>query len=299
MSSLGAKPPVIEIQKPSKLRSPPLRAQTKKAPGMRYWALLQATPDAIVVVNSAGKIVLVNTEAEKLFGYRRDELIGLPAETIVSEHFRIQHSEQHSRFQAAAPDTMKVAALELFGLRKDGSEFLAEIRLSPLKTRAGTLVSSAIRDISERRRTEEDLRSLASIVACSDDAITGKSLDGIITSWNAAAERIYGYSAREAIGRPHGMLVPKDRPDETPEMLKCLIRGETIDHFETIRVRKDGTELQMEVTVSPIRDALERIVGASTIGRDISARKAIEKNMVYMEARYRGLLEAARTPWSS
>jgi PAS domain S-box-containing protein len=258
-----------------------------------YRALLEAAPDAIIVVNQAAVIVLVNVQAEKLFGYSRKELIGQPAKILVSEKFRDQHGHQHSRFLAAPQERPAMAGLELFGLRKDGTEFPIEVRLSPLDTKEGVLVSSAVRDISDRRRTEEDLRRLASIVACSDDAIVGKTLEGIITSWNAAAERIYGYSANEAIGQPVTMLVPLDRSYEVPRLLERLKRGETVDHFETVRVRKDGERVQIEVTVSPIRDALERIVGASTIARDISVRKAAEKHLVQMEARYRGLLEAA------
>jgi PAS domain S-box-containing protein len=269
--------------------SSPLCARKKKP----YRALLESAPDAIVVVDQSAAIVLVNAQAVSLFGYRRNELIGQPAKILVSENFRNQHSHQHSRFLATPQERPKMAGLELFGLRKDGTEFPIEIRLSPLDTKEGVLVSSAIRDISDRRRTEEDLRRLASIVACSDDAIVGKTTDGIMTSWNAAAERIYGYSASEAIGQPFTMLVPLDRADEVPRLLERLKRGETVDHFETVRVRKDGKEVQVEVTISPIRDALERIVGASTIGRDISVRKAAERHLVQMEARYRGLLEAA------
>jgi PAS domain S-box-containing protein len=104
---------------------------------------------------------------------------------------------------------------------------------------------------------------------------------------------MYGYSAKEAIGKSVSMLVPIDQPDEIPEVLERVKRGETVDHFQTIRVRKDGKEIQMELTVSPIRDSIERIVGASTIGHDISVRKVAEKHLVQMEARYRGLLEAA------
>ncbi len=269
--------------------SPPPHMRKK----MQYRALLEAAPDAIVVVNQSGIVVLVNAQAERLFGYRRDELIGQPADILVSEHFRGQHSEQHSRLLAAPPARSTVVGLELFGLRKDGTEFPAEIRLSPLDTKGGVWVSSAIRDISDRRRTEEDLRRLASIVACSDDAIVGKTTEGIITSWNSGAQHIFGYSPKEAIGRSITMLAPVDRPEEIPRMLECLKRGEVVDHFETVRLRKDGKEVQIELTVSPIRDALERIVGASTIGRDISVRKAAEKHLVQMEARYRGLLEAA------
>jgi len=269
--------------------SPPPHMRKK----MQYRALLEAAPDAIVVVNQSGIVVLVNAQAERLFGYRRDELIGQPADILVSEHFRGQHNEQHSRLLAAPPARSTVVGLQLFGLRKDGTEFPAEIRLSPLDTKGGVWVSSAIRDISDRRRTEEDLRRLASIVACSDDAIVGKTTEGIITSWNSGAQHIFGYSPKEAIGRSITMLAPVDRPEEIPRMLECLKRGEVVDHFETVRLRKDGKEVQIELTVSPIRDALERIVGASTIGRDMSVRKAAEKHLVQMEARDRGLLEAA------
>jgi PAS domain S-box-containing protein len=287
------KRPTIEPEKNAHDHPVPTSSPIRVRKESQYRALLEAAPDAIVVVDQSATIVLVNAQAERLFGYPRAELIGQPAQILVSENYRTQHSHQHSRFLAAPPERPAIAGLELFGLRKDGTEFPIEIRLSPLDTKEGVLVSSAIRDISERRRTEEDLRRLASIVACSDDAIVGKTMEGIMTSWNAAAERIYGYSAREAIGQPAAMLVPADRADEIQRMLECLKRGETVDHFETVRLRKDGKEIPMEVTVSPIRDALERIVGASTIGRDISVRKEAEKHLVQMEARYRGLLEAA------
>jgi PAS domain S-box-containing protein len=131
-----------------------------------------------------------------------------------------------------------------FGLREDGSELPAEIRLSPLDTDQGILISCAIRDISDRRQTEEDLRRLASIVECSDDAIIGKTLEGIIISWNAGAERMYGYLAKEkeAIGKSVSMLAPTNHQDEIPGVLERLKRGGVVDHFETLRVRKDGEE---------------------------------------------------------
>jgi two-component system, cell cycle sensor histidine kinase and response regulator CckA len=283
MKPATIEPPKNDIRGTPALTPTPAKQKTKR-PKMRYRALLEWAPDGIVVVNQFGTIVLVNAQAEKLFGYRRAELIGKSAEILVSENSRCQHTEQHSRLLAAPSERPMVAGVELFGVRKDGSEFPAEIRLSPLDTKEGILISSAIRDISDRRRTEEDLRRLAMIVACSDDAIVGKTTDGIMTSWNAGAERMYGYSAGEAIGKPVSMLVPSDRPDEIPEMLERLKRGETLDRFETVRVRKDGKEIQIELTISPIRDPLNRVVGASTIGRDISARKQREEDLSRLAA---------------
>jgi two-component system cell cycle sensor histidine kinase/response regulator CckA len=275
---------VIDPRDPSAVTSSPLVVRKGAGRNMQYRALLEGSPDAIVVVNQSGTIVLVNAQAERLFGYRRDEMIGKPAEILLSQHLRAQHSDQNSRFLAAPSKRPTVVGLELFGLRKDGSEFPAEIRLSPVDTKQGILVSSAIREISGRRRTEEDLRRLASIVECSDDAIIGKTLEGIITSWNSGAERMYGYSTKEAIGNPVSMLVPTNRPDEIPEILERLKRNEIIDHFETVRVKKDGKEIQVELTVSPIRDAMERVVGASTIGRDISDRKRREADLSLLAA---------------
>jgi two-component system cell cycle sensor histidine kinase/response regulator CckA len=275
---------MVELQTKAPLDPPALTLsldclQTINGQDVRYPALLDAAPDAIVLVNQSNTIVLVNAQAETLFGYGLDELIGKQTEILFSERCRSQLSDQHSRFIVASLRQPLAENLELFGLRKDGSEFLAEIRLSPLETDGGIFVSNAIRDISNRRRTEEDLRRFASIVACSDDAIIGKTLEGTITSWNAGAERIYGYSAAEIIGKPVSMLVPINRADEIPNILECLKRDEIVDHFETVRVRKDGKEIQVELTVSPIRDAMERIVGASTIGRDISERKQREKDL--------------------
>src|ERR1700685_1040312 len=139
-----------------------LRVRKNKDGYLRYRALLEAVPDAILFVDQSGKIVLVNSQAETLFGYGRGELIGQPAENLISEHSRPQHANQHSRFLETPVDRPAVAGLELFGLRKDGTEFPAEIRLSPLDTNQGILVSSAIRDLSVRRRTGEDRRRLVS-----------------------------------------------------------------------------------------------------------------------------------------
>ncbi len=247
---------------------------------MQYRALLEAAPDAIVVVNQAGTIVLVNEQVGKLFGYRRGELVGQPADILVTEHSRVQHKAHHARFLVARSERPALLGQELFGLRKDGTEFPVEIRLSPLDTKQGILVSSAIRDVSARRKTEEDLRRLALIVAFSDDAIIGKTLDGIITTWNAGAERIYGYPANEAIGQSITMLVPADRLDELSAIMERLKCGKTTRNFATRRVTQDGKEIQIALTISPIRDALDKIVGASGVGRDITRDKKTETDLL-------------------
>jgi PAS domain S-box-containing protein len=126
-------------------------------------------------------------------------------------------------------------------------------------------------------KSEEERALLASIIAGTDDAIFSKTLDAIITSWNNAAERIYGYSADEIIGQPVSLLVPSDLPDEIPNIMRSIVKGETVDHYETVRKHKNGTLITVALTVSPIRDSKGEVVGASTIARDITARRLAEE----------------------
>jgi PAS domain S-box-containing protein len=145
--------------------------------------------------------------------------------------------------------------------------------------------------IVELKRAGETLSRLAAIIESSDDAIIGKTLDGFIVSWNPGAERIYGYSEEEAIGQPVSLLVPPERPDEVTHILDKVKRGKRVDHFETVRMRKDGTRIHVSLSVSPIRDAAGQITGASTIARDITARKRAEEALRQSEQRYRDLVE--------
>jgi PAS domain S-box-containing protein len=139
------------------------------------------------------------------------------------------------------------------------------------------LLRSMQTEVVQRRRAEQDLRRVAAIIESSDDAIVSKDLDGVITTWNAGAERLYGYSAAEAIGRPVTMLMPPERIDEEPGILARIRRGERIEHYDTIRRRKDGTLIDISLTVSPIKDADGNIIGASKIARDITDRKSAEQ----------------------
>jgi len=146
-----------------------------------------------------------------------------------------------------------------------------------------------------RLQANKAIGLLASIVDSSDDAIVSKTLDGVITSWNGGAERLFGYTAKEAVGQPITMIIPLDRRDEETRILARLRQGERIDHFDTIRLRKDGTKLEISLTISPLRDAAGKIIGASKIARDISGRKRIERELYESEQRFRTLADALET----
>jgi PAS domain S-box-containing protein len=260
--------------------------------------LFEIVPDALVAVDAEGAIVQVNTLTEYLFGYKREELIGQKIETLVPDRYRPAHREHRSDFDANPKVRRMGAGLELYARRKDGTEFPVEISLSPVRNGDGNLVLSAIRDISDQKRIQHQLQQaheelnrrkdqqlweyrsrLAAIIDSSEDAIIGKDLNGIIVSWNRGAERIYGYTPEEMIGSSITTLIPKERPDEIPSILAKVRRGESIEHYESVRVAKDGRHLNVSVSISPIRDSEGKIVGASAIARNITAQKRAEEQL--------------------
>jgi len=227
-------------------------------------ALLPSSRDAIVVVGRDGRITLANSQAERLFGYTRKELIGMAVETLVPERFRDFHGAHRDSFFAGPGARPMHTGVVVYGRRRGGSEFPAEIALSTVETADDVLTTATIRD---------DTRRLAAIVDSTDDAIIGKTLDGTITSWNPGAQRLYGYTEAEARGQPISILVPDTRPDEVRQLLRRLARGEHIDRFDTVRTRKDGSLVDVSLTVSAVWDAYGHVVGACTIARDITAAK--------------------------
>jgi PAS domain S-box-containing protein len=249
-------------------------------------SLLEVVPGALVGVDRSGTIRYANSHTEQLFGYDQEDLIGQPIETLVPESVRPGHPA-HRETYFAGPGTRRAqpeseAGLKpapsprcLRGRRRDGSEFPLNLSLSRLDTEEGPMVIAAVRDLTERekaREKDDQMSRLAAMVEQSDDAIIGNTLEGIVTTWNPAAEKLYGYSSQEILGKSMSLLIPPDRSEEMTAILARVRAGQHVDHFETVQVRKDGMRLLVSLSVSPICDSDGAIIGASTIGRDVTSQ---------------------------
>jgi PAS domain S-box-containing protein len=219
-----------------------------------------------------GAIEFWNAGAEQLYGFTANEAVGHSSHSLLQTKFPIQVAELRSELRNNG-----YWAGELRHTCKEGREVIVDSRMQLL---GDDTVLEVNRDITQLRallttlqEDEQRLRSLAAIVESSDDAIVSKDLDGLITSWNKGAERVFGYSAEEAIGQPITIVIPRDRQDEEPTILTRIRRGERIEHFETIRQRKNGSLIVVSLSVSPVKDAEGKIVGASKIARDITEQK--------------------------
>ncbi|HEV2426139.1 MAG TPA: PAS domain S-box protein [Terriglobia bacterium] len=236
-------------------------------------SVVESSDDAIVAHSPDGKIVSWNRGAELLFGYRPEEVIGESAGMIVAP-------EKQNEWRASVAALARGESLSNFegmALRKDGRKVEVSLSISPIRDAAGKVTGSAaiVRDATERKRADEARALLASIVESSSDAIVG-SLGGTIVSWNRGAESLYGYRAEEVIGKPVSILVPADHLAEVQQMLDRAKQGQITSSVETVRMRKDGTAVDVSVTVSPIRNASGEVTGAAAIAHDITERKRAE-----------------------
>jgi PAS domain S-box-containing protein len=254
----------------------------------RLASLVTLSHEPMIVWRLGESIEFWNAGAERLYGFASDEAIGRSSHSLLQTRFPIEFAEVCARLRDDG-----YWSGELRHVCKDGHEVLVDSRMQLL---GDETVLEANRDITERRQieaalreNEERLRWLASIVDSSDDAIVSKNLDGVVTSWNRGAERVFGYAAEEAIGQPITIVIPKDRQDEERVILTRIRRGERIDHFETVRQRKDGSLIVVSLTVSPVRNANGAIVGASKIARDISEAKRTHERIATLarEAEHR------------
>lgn len=253
-------------------------------------AIVDSSDDIIVSKSLDGIVTSWNKSAERVFGYAAPQAIGKPLSALIIPKDRQQEeAEILARIQQGEP----VDHFDTVRQRKDGSLVDVSVTISPIRDSAGRIVgaSKVARDITEKKRWERNAALLAAIVDSSDDVIVSKNLDGIITSWNRGAERTFGYSAHEAIGKHITLIIPPDRLEEESEILRRLRRGERIDHFETARQRKDGVLLDMSLTISPIRDAAGHIIGASKVARDITLQKRADEILRESEAKFRAVFE--------
>jgi PAS domain S-box-containing protein len=243
----------------------------------RLSAIVDSSDDAIISKDLNATITSWNKGAERLFGYTANEAIGRPITMLIPPDRIHEETDILGRLKRGE----HINHFQTIRRHKDGTMLDVALTISPVKDASGAIVgaSKIARNISEAKMADRARHLLSAIVDSSDDAIISKDLNGIITSWNKGAERLFGYSAHEAIGKPVTILIPADRLDEEPQILSRIRSGERIDHFETVRRRKDGTLLDISLTISPVKDSSGTIIGASKIARDITERKSAEEEI--------------------
>jgi len=236
----------------------------------RLAAIINSSDDGIVSKDLNGIVQSWNEAAERIFGYTAEEMVGRSITTIIPPD---RHHEENE-FLARVRRGERIDHFQTVRQRKDGRLIPVSVTISPVHDADGRVVAASkiVRDLSAASELEGYFRA---IIESSDDAIVSKDLNGIVRSWNPGAERIFGYTAAEMIGRPIEVIFPPDRRDEEPKILARLRRGERVDHFETVRVRKDGTPIDVSVTISPVRNATGEIIGASKVARDVTTYKQL------------------------
>ena len=261
----------------------------------RLAGVIQSAMDAILSVDEQQKILLFNAAAERMFRCPAAEALGQPITRFIPQRFHAAHAGHIRKFGDTGVTNRAMGPKNvLWAARADGQEFQIEASISQVETGGKKLFTVILRDVTERVLAEEVRERLAAVVASSDDAIISKNLNGVINGWNHGAEKIFGYSASEAVGKPALMLLPPDRVNEESDILARIRRGDGIEHFETVRVRKDGRKIDVSVTISPIRDSSGAVVGASKIARDITEHKRVEEALRQSDARRRFALETAK-----
>lgn len=253
---------------------------TRKAAGAReikrefLASIIESSTDAIFSKTLDGTITSWNKGAEKLYGYSRAEIVGKSVALLASSDRRNEIPDILQRIQKGE----EINHYETVRRKKDGTLIDVSLTVSPVRDSTGKIIgaSAIARDITEARRLTLERYFLASIIDSSDDAILSKDLQGTILSWNKGAEKLYGYTEQEVLGKNVKLLAPPDRITEIEDVLEMLKQGKKLDHYETVRVRKDGTFVNISLTVSPIKNDMGQIIAASTIARDVTDRKRSE-----------------------
>jgi two-component system CheB/CheR fusion protein len=239
---------------------------------------LDSALDCIITMDASGRVQEFNPASERVFGFSRSEAVGKElAELIIPPRLRERHRQGLARYLKTGEGPLIGKLIEIEALRRDGSEIVVALAINATQVDGSPIFTAYLRDITERKRAEETNRRLAAIIESSGDAIISKDLDELVTSWNKEAERLFGYSADEIIGKPITVLVPPDRHNEELGIIERLRQGERVLRYETVYVRKDGTALNVSLAVWPIKDETGNIIGASKIARDITERTRTER----------------------
>lgn len=253
-----------------------------------FETVVAAAINGVLAVNELGLISVFNAACETMFQYRREEVLGHGIAMLLASPYREEYEERLHRYQQTGEAEGAGKGRELVARRKDGTEFPIFLSVGEGMHEGRRTFVVVIQDLTdlqlERAMHAEQRAFLAAIVDSSNDAIISKTLDGKVTSWNRAAEELFGYTAAEMIGKPVTRLFPEDRIHEEAEILDRIRAGNALEHYETVRVRKDGTTVEVSVTVSPIRDVRGEVIGASKTVRDITDKKQAEARMQSLSA---------------
>ncbi len=262
----------------------------------RFRVTLASIGDAVIATDAQGLVTFMNPIAEKLTGWTQQEALGHPLQHC----FKIHNELTQQPIDDPVAKVLHEGRIVGLGnhamlVSKTGQEIPIDDSAAPIRDTAGDMVGTILvfRDVSKHHAAELGMRRLAAIVEGSEDAIIGKDLRGVITNWNKGAERIFGYAAADVVGQNITILIPPDRLEEEQEILARLQRGQRIEPFETIRQTRDGQQIHVFLTISPITDAEGRVVGVSKTARDITKRKRAEEALRESNARNTAILESA------
>jgi diguanylate cyclase (GGDEF)-like protein/PAS domain S-box-containing protein len=270
------------------------RRRTEAQTRTRLRSIFDSALDAVVTMDADGVITDWNLMAETVFGWPRSEAVGrLVVETIIPHRYREPHKLGLRHFLASGDGPALNKRLELAALHRDGHEFPIELSISATLSGTSHVFSAFVRDITERHRAEQALRRLAATVATSSDAIIAADLNGTIMNWNAGASRMYGYAAEDMIGRSLSIIVPEDRSDELRAALDRVNRGEQIEQLETVRRRRDGSLVEVSISLAPLTDAHGTVIATTGIARDMGSAKQAALALRASEERYRRIVETA------
>jgi PAS domain S-box-containing protein len=255
---------------------------------MRFKQVIDSAPDGLVTMNGESVIQSFNTAAERIFGFGSNEAVGSDASILMPEPIRSTHDVGVRNYLKTGESRVIGISRDVTGQRKDGSSVILDLSMSVFKVDDKTEFVAIFRDVSARKQLEADSSLLlTSIVASSDDAIISKTLNGLLTSWNISAERMFGYTSSEVIGKHVSIIVPPARLEEEKNILERLNNGEAVQHLESLRMDRNGHLIEVSLSASPVRNAAGRLIGASNVIRNISERKKAEAEL----ARYTSALE--------